>query len=243
MKSKNLRLISLICTLIFTIVAIGATVSFSKFYGDYEKDAENVKIADAVASIKVDSISRTDSQNTKLSIEFDKNAKTVMLYDVEPEDKIEYYFTVSGINGKRVNEVSLNVVLSVTVRLETIVIGKDENQNDYFGGWTEYNDENSDGIKYGASLEIYSGSENESATAIRPSKDQNDKVEYTGDKLAIITSENSIVNKIGFVMAADDNKKEYPFHLFFTLPKQNTEKENYAGARVYFDIQAVAEQR
>ena len=126
-KKKKVKLLPIIFILIAIICAVGGTTTFAKFYGDYEKRNETAKIADAVMKIEVNSVYRTDSQGSKVSAIFNKNATTVTLYDIEPEDEIEYYFTVTGVDGKRVNEVSMNVVLTVAVRLETIAVGADGN--------------------------------------------------------------------------------------------------------------------
>ena len=241
-SAKNLKLFSVLCALILAIAVIGESITFAKFSDGYDKGADGVKIANAFAKIEVNSIYRTDSQKNKISVAFDKKAQSIMLYDVEPEDKIEYYFTLSGIEGQEENEVTLNVTLSITVRLETIATDGSGKHVDYFGGWTLYTDK--EGVKDGAYLEIYHGAENGSSKDIRPSsKDQDTSVDFTGNSLTRITDETGVItNKTGLVMAADDAKKEYPYHLAFTLPRQNAEKENYAGARVFFEIQAIAEQ-
>lgn len=240
MKRKRVRIIIALLVSVMSVIFLGATVTYSKFYSDFEKGANDIKIADAVAVINVNSIYRTDVLNNRVPIEFDKRATSVTLNDIEPEDEIEYYFTITGIDGKRSNEVTMNVTLSITVRLETIASDGSGKQTSYFGGWTTYTDQ--DGIKDGAYLKIYHGSETDSARDILPSMDHNNEIDFTGNRLSIIKTTQSIVNKTGFVMAADDDKKEYPYHLVFTLPRQSTGAENYAGARVYFDIQAVAEQ-
>lgn len=226
---------------VLVVFAIGGTITFARYYEDFEKNTESVKIADAIAKIEVNSVYRTDSDNNRISTAFDKNSSTIMLYDVEPEDEIEYYFTVVGTEGRRANEVTMNATLSVTVRLETISISANGKQIDYFAGWKQYTTD--DGVKDGGYLRIYHGSETDSEKDIRPSSSgQSETVDFTGNSLSIISADNSIINKTGLVMRADDGKKEYPYHLKFKLPKQNSEKENYAGARVYFDIQIVAEQ-
>ena len=229
------------------ISAVGGTLTFARFYGDYEKKTDSVKIADAVMKIEVDSIYRTDSKDNRVSQSFNKKANEVTIYDVEPEDEIEYYFTVSGADEKRINEVSMNATLSVTVRLETIsanvngagsISGK---RVDYFGGWTTYGTD--DGVKDGGYLRIYHGSETDSAKDIRPSGNTGTEVDFKGNILLIEKDGDTIVNKTGFTMRADDEIKEYSYHLKFTLPKQGSQKENYtAGARVYIDVQVVAEQ-
>ena len=242
-KKKNIKLLPIILILIMIICAVGGTVTFAKFYGDFEKKNETVKIADAVMKIEVNSIYRTDSQGNKVSASFNKNATTVTLSDIEPEDEIEYYFTVSGIDGRRVNEVSMNAVLSVAVRLETIAAETNANvakNVDYFAGWKQYAP--ADGVKDGGYLRIYHGSETDTEQDIRPSGTGSSEIDYKGNSLLVAETTDGIVNKTGFTMNADDDVKEYSYHIRFTVPKQNSEKENYAGARVYFDIQAVAEQ-
>ena len=246
-KRKNASLFSIILFLVLVISAVGGTLTFARFYGDYEKKTDSVKIADAVMKIEVDSIYRTDSQKNRVSQSFNKKANEVTIYDVEPEDEIEYYFTVSGADEKRINEVSMNATLSVTVRLETIsanvngagsISGK---RVDYFGGWTTYGE--ADGVKDGGYLKIYHGSETDSAKDIRPSGNTGTEVDFKGNILLIEKDGDTIVNKTGFTMRADDEIKEYSYHLKFTLPKQGSQKENYtAGARVYIDVQVVAEQ-
>lgn len=240
-KEKKLKNLLIMFVAVLAVFTIGGTITFARYYNDFEKNTESVKIADAIAKIEVNSVYRRDSDNNRISTAFDKNSNTIMLYDVEPEDEIEYYFTVVGTEGKRANEVTMNATLSVAVRLETISTDGSGKQADYFAGWKQYTTD--DGVKDGGYLRIYHGSETDSEKDIRPSSSgQNETVDFTGNSLSIISVDNSIINKTGLVMRADDGKKEYPYHLKFKLPKQNSEKENYAGARVYFDIQIFAEQ-
>ena len=115
-----------------------------------------------------------------------------------------------------------------------------ENSVDYFAGWTNY----TTGIRDGGLLQIYHGAENGSETQIQPSAQQQDnKIDYTGNSLLVVTdSDSKITNKTGLVMAADSTTKDYPYHIRFKLPKQNSDKDNYAGARLYFDVQVAGEQ-
>ncbi len=242
-RTRRIKLFAVVLLLLLAIFVIGATITFARYYDDYEKKTDSIKIADAVARIEVNSVYRTecriDGQTTKISIPFDKNADTLTLYDVEPEDEIEYYFTVTSVDGKRQNEVNLNVVLSVSVRLETIN-ANGKNSVDYFAGWTNY----TTGIRDGGLLQIYHGAENGSETQIQPSaQQQDDKIDYTGNSLLVVTdSDSKITNKTGLVMAADSTTKDYHYHIRFKVPRQNSDKDNYAGARLYFDVQVVGEQ-
>ena len=134
----------------------------------------------------------------------------------------------------------MNATLSIPVRLETISAGRIGRQVDYFGGWTTYGAD--DGVKDGGFLRIYHGSEADSAKDIRPPENMGTEVDFDGKSLLIESSGNTIVNKTGIKMRTDDETKEYSYHLKFKLPKQNSDKDNYAGAKVFVDVQVVAEQ-
>lgn len=67
-------------------------------------------------------------------------------------------------------------------------------------------------------------------------------MDYTGNRLAVVNGDDATVNKTGLIMAADDGKKDYAYHLRFKLPEQSKVTESYAGAKVCFDISILAEQ-
>lgn len=237
-KTRKIPFFSLILVLIALIASIGGTVTFSRFYDGYRNINDSVKVADAVAKIEVNQITLTDAQGTK-QVKFDANADTVTVNDVEPEDVIEYYFTVHGTDGKRVNEVNMNLTVSIGVRLETIYSGSALKKH-YFAGWQRYSDEAyRKDVRYCGYLQIFHGNGND----IRQPETPTETVDFTGKSLAVVEgADNSIVNKTGLVMRADDDVKEYAYRVRFTLPKQTSETENYAGATVYFDINVLAEQ-
>ena len=238
-KKRGLSLVSVLLASLFSVLIIGGTVTFARFYGDYEKKNE-VRVAGAVAKLQTDSIYRTDTEGTRISVSFDPTSDSAVIKDVEPEDVIDYYFTVTGADGKKENEVSLNVTVCVSVRLEMISSGKTGVETYYFAGWADYT---GDGVRSGASLQLYHGAEGENQTDIRPSKDGGEEVDYTGNRLAVTVGDDGVtVNKTGLVMAADDGKKDYAYHLRFKLPEQSKVTESYAGAKVYFDISILAEQ-
>ena len=238
-KAKRIPFFPLILALVLLILAIGGTATFSKFYGGYKNKNDAVKIADAVAKIQVNEVTRTDAQGATKQIKFDTNADSVALEDLEPEDVIEYAFTVYGVDGKRVNEVNLNLTLSIGVRLETISSGSALKKH-YFVGWQNYSgEEYKTDVRYCGLLRIFHGNGND----IRQPETPTTAVDYTGKSLAVVeNADGSVINKTGAVMRADDEIKEYAYRIKFTLPKQSSETENYAGATVYFDINVLAEQ-
>lgn len=237
-RKRGLSLVYALLVAMFSVLVIGGTVTFARFYGDYEKKSE-VRVAGAVAKLKTNSIYRTDIEGSRISVSFDPASDSAVIKDVEPEDVIDYYFTISGADGKKENEVSLNVTVCISVRLEMITADNNEVETYYFAGWAAYDD----GVRSGASLMLYHGAEGENETDIRPSKDGGEEVDYTGNRLAVAVGEGgATINKVGLVMAADDVKKDYAYHLRFKLPEQSKDTESYAGAKVYFDISILAEQ-
>ena len=71
------------------------------------------------------------------------------------------------------------------------------------------------------------------------------KIDPTGNITAIVetSAERNKQSRIaGLIMAADDGKKDYAYHLRFKLPEQSKVTESYAGAKVCFDISILAEQ-
>lgn len=130
-KKRGLSLVSVLLASLFSVLIIGGTVTFARFYGDYEKKNE-VRVAGAVAKLQTDSIYRTDTEGTRISVSFDPTSDSAVIKDVEPEDVIDYYFTVTGADGKKENEVSLNVTVCVSVRLEMISSGKTGVETYYF---------------------------------------------------------------------------------------------------------------
>ena len=238
-KKRGLSLIYALLAAVFAVLVIGGTVTFARFYGDYEKKNE-VRVAGAMAKLQTDSIYRTDTEGSRITVAFDPTSDSAVIKDVEPEDVIDYYFTIAGADGKKENEVTLNVTLSISVRLEMLTPGGKDTESYYFAGWADYTD---DGVRSGANLQLYHGAEGENQTDIRPSKDGGEDVDYTGNRLAVTVGEDGVtVNKTGLVMAADDAKKDYAYHLRFKLPEQSKDTESYAGAKVYFDISILAEQ-
>lgn len=244
-KKKNAKAISVILVLIIAVLTIGSTITFARFYGKYENKNDNVKIASAVMKTEVNHVwrEREGVEDSKTFAKFDKNSGTVTLSDVEPEDTIAYYFTVTGMGENKTNEVNMKVTVSITVRLETIARDGGGNSVDYFAGWKRYGENGvDDGVKNGGYLQIFRGAKDEKPSEIHESSAGGTEVDYTGNSL-LVTNDNLVTtNKTGFIMRADDAVKEYPYHIIFKLPRQNSETENYAGARVFFDVQAVAEQ-
>ena len=100
-----------------------------------------------------------------------------------------------------------------------------------------------DGVRAGGSLTLYHGAEGENETAIRPSIEGGEEVDFSGNKLSVSdNADGSIDNKTGLLMAADDDKKDHAYHIRFRLPEQSSVTESYARAKVYLDIGIIAEQ-
>lgn len=239
-KKRNLSLIPFFLAALFAVIAVGGSATFARFYGEYEKKKE-AGVAVVVAKLETNSVYRTDSEGMRISVAFDPTSESTSVKDVEPEDVIDYYFTITGADGRKENEVSMKVTLVIRVRLEMIIPGENVIRTCYFAGWKNYTA--ADGVRSGGSLKLYHGAEGENETDIRPSIGGGEEVDFSGNKLSVSNNaDGSIDNKTGLLMTADDDKKDHAYHIRFRLPEQSSVTESYAGAKVYFDIGIIAEQ-
>lgn len=238
--NQNYKLVLIIVSLVLAITLIAGAVSYARFREDFNP-TNDAYIAPALATIDFTSIYRTDAEGVKERISFEKNGGTVTVNDVEPQDAIDFYFAVSDANGVSVNEVLLKITLTVSVRLEMIFSNSNAVRQEYFEGWKTYGIE--DGTKNQGYLKILRGGNEANESQIRPSSGTSHGVDYTGYSLHIEKNNGKILNKFGFFMQPYSQAiSEYVFHVSFTLPTQSAETENYAGARVYFDVNMDCEQ-
>ena len=238
-KTSNGPLLVVMIILLVAIASLGG-ISFSKYYGEYGKgDDKTSHIAEPIAVLENKAIYRTDSSGNREIVDFDKSSDTVTVKDVEPQDVIDYYFTVTDKDGKSYNEVLMKVTLSLTVRLE-MILESGVKSTVYFAGWESYDED--DGIKNGGELKIY-GVIGGDESQIRKPQSGGDGVDYSGYTLYVAEEDGATVNKVGFYISPYGvSAKEYTYHISFTLPKQSEETERYAGARLYFDTEMLAEQ-
>lgn len=230
-----------ICILaILILLSAVAAFSLSRFYTK-ASHANDAKTAGFVVKYSHKALSRTGINGSYEAISFSENDESVIINDVEPSDTVDYYFSLADINSTGVNEVAMNVMISVSVRLEMMASGG-EITTSYFSGWHEYGD--SDGTASGASLKIYA-SNSGTDRDIRPPFSPMSDVDYSGNSLYIGKNENTgeIFNIIGLRMKPyDGDVTENIYHLKFLLPKQEADAAGYVGARVYFEITVHAEQ-
>lgn len=238
-KNVNLKLFVVALALLLAITLAAGGVTFSRFYDDFENKG-NVRVAQPVAKITSSAVYRTDKDGNRETIDIDSNSSLITVKDVEPEDVIDYYFSITDTSGTLHNEVYLKVDLSVGVKLEMLQQGGAKT-TEYFKGWHTYGDE--DGIKSGGRLEIYRVSGGESQ--IQPNASGSTEIDYTGYTLFIDENaeDGSIANKTGlYITPNEGTAKVYSYHVRFVLPKQNEETQKYVGAKLYMDIDMLAEQ-
>lgn len=239
--TRNYKLAILALVLAIAVTLSFGAVTFAKYRDDFNQNGNDAYVASTVARLGFKEIYRTDSEGNKERVAFDRNEETVTVKDVEPQDIIDYYFVISDADGTSKNEVLLQVTLAITVRLEMIFTDSNSVGNEYFEGWKAYSDE--DGVKNGGYLQISRGNDKQNESQVRPSSSDSGEVDYTGYTLCIEQNGDEIVNKTGFYLQPYNQAvSENVYHVSFTLPKQNSDTENYAGARLYFDINMTCEQ-
>ncbi len=239
---KICRKTKIVISISVALVLLSAIAAFSlaRFYTEITGGA-GAKTAGFVVTYSHKSLSRTGINGTFEAIPFSENDTSVIINDVEPSDTIDYYFSISDINDSGVNEVALNVIIAVSVRLEMMASGGDITTV-YFSGWHDYGDD--EGLASGASLKIY-GNDAGTDRDIRPPQSATGDIDYGGNSLLIEKNKDTgeIFNFIGLKMKPyDGDVTENIYHLKFLLPKQEADVAGYVGARVYFDITVHAEQ-
>lgn len=239
--TRNYKLAITVIVLAIAVTLTFGAVTFAKYREDFAHEGNNGHVASTVAKLDFKAIYRTDSEGNKERVAFDRNEGTVTVKDVEPQDVIDYYFVISDADGAVRNEVLLQITLSITARLEMIFSDSEEVGKEYFEGWKEYSE--TDGAKDGGYLRIFRGNDEQNESQIRPSSSDSSEVDYTGYTLHVEKNGNEAVNKTGFYLQPYSQAvSEHVYHVSFTLPKQSSDTENYADARIYFDINMECEQ-
>ena len=80
-KKRNLSLIPFFLAALFAVIAVGGSVTFARFYGEYEKKKE-AGIAVVVAKLETNSVYRTDSEGVRISVAFDPTSESTDVKDV-----------------------------------------------------------------------------------------------------------------------------------------------------------------
>ena len=80
-KKRNLSLIPFFLAALFAVIAVGGSVTFARFYGEYEKKKE-AGVAVVVAKLETNSVYRTDSEGMRISVAFDPTSESTAVKDV-----------------------------------------------------------------------------------------------------------------------------------------------------------------
>ena len=77
------------------------------------------EIADAITRYECERLLLVSSDE-KTTITIDEDSEQIEIRDIQKEDEIDFYFSVSDTDGRLHNEVYLRVMITFTVRLEMI---------------------------------------------------------------------------------------------------------------------------
>ncbi len=247
-KTKcGFRKISVLCFVaFFAIVVVFSSVTFSRFYSKMASE-NGAQVANAVAHYRRERLLLvSDGVETPIIIE--NNSKQIEIGDIQPEDEIKFYFSVSDTDGNLHNEVYLRVTIAFSVRLE--MIGEGKRKRIGFSAGEDYSSSSTD--QRGADLKFQR--DVGTGTFIDVAYEESLKeTDYSGKYLHIegetvsasddAEGYDSYVHTTGFYLSPYSGEvQEENYCLSFKLPGQADSVEAYAGARLYIDFDITAEQ-
>ena len=242
--------ISVLCFVVFFAVAVVfSSVTFSRFYSEVASE-NGAQVATAVAHYGRERLSLvSDGVETPIIIEND--SKQIEIGDIQPEDEIKFYFSVSDTDGTLHNEVYLRVTIAFTVRLE--MIGEEKRKRTGFSAGKDYSGEDysSSSTEWGADLKFQRDIETGGVDV--PHGSSLEGTDYNGNELYIkeemvsasddAEAYTSYVHTAGFYLPPySGSVQEKNYCLSFRLPGQADVVDAYAGARLYIDFDITAEQ-
>lgn len=247
-KTKcGFRKISVLCFVaFFAIVVVFSSVTFSRFYSKMASE-NGAQVANAVAHYRRERLLLvSDGVETPIIIE--NNSKQIEIGDIQPEDEIKFYFSVSDTDGNLHNEVYLRVTIAFSVRLE--MIGEGKRKRIGFSAGEDYSSSSTD--QRGADLKFQR--DVGTGTFIDVAYEESLKeTDYSGEQLYIkeemvsasddAEEYESYIHMTGFYLSPYSGEVQAEnYCLSFKLPGQADSVEAYAGARLYIDFDITAEQ-
>lgn len=239
--------ISVLCFVaLFVIVAAFSSVTFSRFYAKMSSE-NGAEIADAIAHYERERLLLV-SGDEETTITIDEDSEQIEIGDIQPEDEIDFYFSVSDTDGKLHNEVYLRVTITFTVRLE--MVGGEKRKRTGFSAGEDYS--SSSTAQRGADLK-FQRDVGTGAFVDVPYEPSLTDTDYSGQQLYIkeetvsasddAEAYTSYVHTTGFYLPPYSGEiQEKNYCLSFRLPGQAEEVDAYAEARLYIDFDITAEQ-
>lgn len=223
---------------------VGLGITFARYRDDFTGNG-NATVATPLAKYNRDGMFRTSSTGEVVTISLDGDSSVVTVSDIQPEDKLDFYFSVSDTDGSVKNEVLLRVVVKFNVALR--MKSSDGNSVYYYiDARQEYSD-NTD-MLVNSSVRLYRDVivSNHGAPVngvdVLPNNEITD-VDYSSQWLFVEQDGGVFNHKVGFFLHPAGNVgKSNTFRLSVNVPGQAELVDKYAGAQLVISVEILAEQ-
>lgn len=270
---KHLKgLTKYIClVLIFLLTGVSvffASVSFSSYITKVETNNQ-ATIAKPIVRIQNGWLTRTDIYGIEFEYDIsNQNEGEIEFYDIEPNDQIDFYFSINNYytSGGAIvlNEVKMRYTLITSVHLKRLT-AEGEIEEYYVVGNRFLVSDDADEQKDmdGSNFSFYYSKKpslvnnpgaytnvaiDKSADKINSLADLNssfysDNLTADSKELKYIDDKNvEFPHYFGSIFNANDGAIQHPYLLRITLPEQKTTGTQYASGRLYIKIDLIAEQ-
>ena len=271
MKAKKIvKYISIL--LIFLLTGLSgffASESFAKYVEKLESQA-NSTIAKPIVNIQNGWLYRTDIYGIEFEYDITQQDNgNISFYDIEPNDQIDYFFSVNNYvisgGGVSLNEVKMKYTLVVSVHLKRLTTEGEIEEYYVVGNRFLVSDDadeqkDMDGSNFSFYYSKAGALVNDSGEYTNVAIDKvTDKITSIADLKDSFYSDNldSKITKelkyiddkneefphyFGSVFNPDDGATQHAYLLRITLPEQKTTGTQYASGRLYIHLDLIVEQ-
>lgn len=267
---KTVKNISLILIFLLTgLTAYFGSSSFAKYLEQVESQA-NAGMAKPIVHIQNGWLYRTDIYGVEFEYDItNQDEGEISFYDIEPNDQIDYFFSVNNYiisgGGVSLNEVKMKYTLIVSVHLKRLTT-EGEIEEYYVVGnrflVSDDADEQKDmdgsnfSFYYSKSGALVNDLGEYTNVAIDKEADKINSISDLVDSFYTNNLDNKVTKELKYI---DDKNEEFPHYfgsifnptdgaiqhaylLRITLPEQKTTGTQYASGRLFIHIQLIAEQ-
>lgn len=235
------RVAAAVCALLLIICIVCGGITFARFREAFIENA-GAQVANAVAHYARNGLYRTSDEGSVI-VPIDQNSSRISVSDIQPEDVIDFYFSVTDTYGNLKNQVPLRIEISFSVCLR---IRTDDKLSDMYAqaGETYSSDNllvNSQVLFY---KDAYFADHGNASNGIDVLPDNTlSSTDFSGELLFVANDGERIVHSTGFYFApAGDAATAKSFRLSVKVPGQADNVDTYAGAQIIIDLSVAVEQ-
>lgn len=220
--------------------------TYSRFITNFVQKGE-AEIANTIANYNREGLFLKSKDGSENKLTLDHSNSQIIVNDIQPEDVISYYFSISNYNNNLENEVYLKVTITFSAYLRI----KDENSANGFS--TLYIDASK---KYIDPMDLLVNSTINLKRDAKVSEHQNSvngidisydasatSINYNLENLFIYNDGDKVIHSTGFYLLPYQVERMLKeFKLTIGVPGQVDEVDKYAGAQIILDINFKFEQ-